>query len=188
MKAHPAPPTVGGDVAAYAACAWSLAFAAVHLYWAIGGTALLPPGMSVGMNPALFVIDVVAIPLCVAGSLLALALARPWGRAFPRRLLLACGWGTCTLLIVHLAPTLIEGGLVAAGLLDVELSMLERWSLFVYEPWFFAGGLLYGLSAWRYGRRSRAVVVAESGIRRPPDRHGEVAGADRDRRRGGHRR
>ena len=133
-------------------------------------------------------IDVVAIPLCVAGALLALSLARPWGRAFPRRLLLACGWGTCALLIVHSAPTLIEGGLVAAGLLDAELSALDRWSLFVYEPWFFAGGMLYGLSARRYGRRSRAVVVAESGNRRPPDRHEEVAGAARDRRRGGRRR
>ena len=49
---HPAPTPAGGGVAAYAACAWSLAFAAVHLYWALGGIALLPPGMSVGMNAA----------------------------------------------------------------------------------------------------------------------------------------
>jgi hypothetical protein len=89
--------------AAYAACAWALAFAVVHLYWALGGAVGLPPGMSVGMNRALFVIDIVAVPLCVAG----------------------------------------------------DLSLLERWSLFVYEPWFFTGGVLYGAAAWSYGRRSR---------------------------------
>ena len=83
MKFRPAPVPARSDVVAYAACAWSLAFAAVHLYWAIGGTVGLPPGMSVGMNAALFVIDVVAVPLCVVGSLLALSLARPWGRRSP---------------------------------------------------------------------------------------------------------
>ena len=138
---------------AYAACAWALAFAVVHLYWALGGTVGLPPGMSVGMNPALFVIDVIAVPLCVAGALLALSLVRPWGHLFPRRLLLVCAWAACALLILHSAPTLLEGGLVVAGLRDGDLSLLERWSLFVYEPWFFIGGVLYGAAAWGYGRR-----------------------------------
>ena len=142
--------------AAYAAGAWALVFAAVHLYWALGGTAGLPNGMSVGMNPALFVIDVLAVPLCVVGALLALSLVRPWGQLFPRRLLLTSAWAVCVLLIVHSAPTLVEGGLVVTGLRDAKLSVLEWWSLFVYEPWFFVGGLLYGAAAWGYGRsRSR---------------------------------
>jgi hypothetical protein len=34
------------DVGAYAACAWPVAFAAAHLYRALGGTVGLPPGMS----------------------------------------------------------------------------------------------------------------------------------------------
>ena len=62
--------------------------------FALGTTELvivgLPKGMSVDMNPALFLIDVVAVPLCALGALLALSLIRPWGRLFPRRLLLAC--------------------------------------------------------------------------------------------------
>lgn len=69
-------------------------------------------------------------------------------RVFSRRFLLACGWGVCALLITHSAPTLIEGGLTAAGLRDAELSVLERWSLFVHEPWFFLGGVLYGVAVW----------------------------------------
>ena len=139
--------------AAYAASAWALMFAAVHLYWALGGTVGLPKGISVDMNPALFVIDVLAVPLCVVGALLALSLVRPWGWLFPRRLLLASAWAVCALLIVHSAPTLVEGGLVVTGLHDAELSVLDRWSLFVYEPWFFMGGVLYGAAAWGYGRR-----------------------------------
>jgi hypothetical protein len=201
MKVRPAPMPARADVGAYAACAWSLAFAAVHLNWALGGTALLPLGMSVGMNPALFVIDVIAVPLCLLGALLALSFVRPWGRAFPRRALLACGWGVCAILVLHSAPTLVRGALVAVGLLDADLSVLERWSLFVYEPWFFTGGLLYGLSAWCYGRRSRTAVVTESktpgtsnrGGEPPPttsvcrSSEGNLAEADRDRRQGGHR-
>jgi hypothetical protein len=139
--------------ASYAASAWALAFAAVHLYWALGGTVGLPKGMSVDMNPALFVVDVLAVPLCVVGALLALSLVRPWGRLFPRRFLLACAWGVCALLVFHATPTLIWDGLVAAGLRETNLSVLERWSLFVYEPWFFMGGVLYGVAAWGYGRR-----------------------------------
>lgn len=139
--------------AGYAAFAWALLFAIVHLYWALGGTVGLPPGLSVDMNPALFVIDVVAVPLSVIGALLALSLVQPWGRRFPRRLLLACGWGVCALLIVHSVPTLV-GGTLAMGLRDFNPSVLERWSLFVYEPWFFTGGILYGAAAWHYTRRS----------------------------------
>lgn len=154
MTFRSAPTPARVDMAAYAACAWSLAFAAVHLYWALDGSALLPPGMSVGMNPALFVIDVIAVPLCILGALLALSFVRPWGRALPRRLLLVCGWGACALLIIHSAPTLLEGGLMAVGLRDGVLTRLDRWSLFVYEPWFFVGGALYGAAAWSFGRRS----------------------------------
>jgi uncharacterized RDD family membrane protein YckC len=111
--------------------------------------------MSVATNPALFAVDVLAVPLCVVGALLALALVRPWGRLFPRRLLVACAWVACALLVVHSVPTLVGDGLVAVGLREGDLSTLERWSLFVYEPWFFAGGVLYGASAWGHGRSSR---------------------------------
>lgn len=69
--------------AAYSAGAWALAFAVVHLYWALGDTVGLPSGLTVGMNPALFAIDVLAVPLCVVVALLALSLIRPWRRPLP---------------------------------------------------------------------------------------------------------
>ena len=160
--------------AAYAATAWALAFAVVHLYWALGGTVGLPRGMSVGMNPALFVVDVLAVPLCLVGALLALSLVRPWGRLFLRRLLLAGAWAVCALLVVHSAPTLVGGGLVATGLRDAEPSVLGRWSLFVYEPWFFIGGVLYGAAAWGHdGRLSRPEPAG-------PDRRSLCGGASKE--------
>lgn len=68
--------------ASYATCGWALVFAVVHLYWALGGTVGLPKGFTVAMNPALFAIDVLAVPLCFIGALLALSFVRPWGWAF----------------------------------------------------------------------------------------------------------
>jgi hypothetical protein len=150
------------------------AYAVVHLYWALGGTAGLPRGMSVGMNPALFAIDVLAVPLCVGGALLALSLVRPWGRLFPRRLLLAGAWAVCALLVVHSVPTLVGDGLVAAGLRNGALSSLERWNLLVYEPWFFVGGALYGAAAWGSGRRSSLPESAGPGRRRCDARAGAM--------------
>src|SRR5690242_12552283 len=47
---------------------WMLLFAGVHVYWGFGGTALLPAGVSVLDSTALFVIDLLAVPLCLAGA------------------------------------------------------------------------------------------------------------------------
>jgi hypothetical protein len=37
----------------YAACAWALLFAAAHVYWAVGGTALIGEGPTGGTNERL---------------------------------------------------------------------------------------------------------------------------------------
>jgi hypothetical protein len=55
-----------GAVAAYAAAVVAFGDAAMSLYWAVGGRGLIS----------------------TVGGLLALALVRPWGLAFPRRWLL----------------------------------------------------------------------------------------------------
>ena len=64
--------------------AWMLVFAAVHVYWGFGGTALLPAGVSVLDSGGRFVATLVAIPLCLAAAALAWLL-RPVQH--PRRLL-----------------------------------------------------------------------------------------------------
>jgi hypothetical protein len=99
------PPTT--PWAAYAACALALLSAVPSFYWALGGTAGLdtvggtleelgrahdPRGVALGAGAGL---------LKVAGGLLALALARPWGRAVPRRLLLGAAWAASTVLTAY---------------------------------------------------------------------------------------
>ena len=82
--------------AAYAACAWALAFAVVHLYWALGGAVGLPPGMSVGMNRALFVIDIVAAPCASPAPCWRSPSSGRGGASYPA----ACCWyahGRCAL-------------------------------------------------------------------------------------------
>ncbi|MBA2530173.1 MAG: DUF3995 domain-containing protein [Euzebyales bacterium] len=129
-------------------------FAAVHAYWALGGTAGLPAGLSLAGNTTLFVIDVVAIPLCLAGAWLALALARPWGRRLPRRVVLAAAWAVSALLVVHAVPAVVDGILLVTGLRSAELSTSERFSLFLYEPYWLFGGILFGLATWSFQRET----------------------------------
>lgn len=132
--------------ASYAACAWAFAFAAAHVYWGLGGRAGLPVG--VPMTGALFVVNLVAIPLCLVSALLALALVRPWGRLIPRWMLLAAAWGACALLV-------LRGGV---GLVQLLGSALEQVPLLIVlaEPRFLVGGILFGMAAWGYQRRAPA--------------------------------
>ncbi|MGA8980114.1 MAG: hypothetical protein WB473_13485, partial [Pedococcus sp.] len=50
---------------------WMLLLALAHTHWALGGTALLPPGAPRRIDVAVPVIDLIAIPLCLAGALTA---------------------------------------------------------------------------------------------------------------------
>jgi hypothetical protein len=102
------------------------------------------------------VIDLIAIPLCLVGAAFALALVQPWGRSFPRWLLLIAAWGGCAFLVLHAAPVLIEGGLIGVGLLRKTLSSLDRWDLLVYEPFWLLGGILFGDAAWFYQHTSQS--------------------------------
>jgi len=142
-------------IPAYAACGWGVVFAAAHLYWVLGGTLGLPPGLSLFAKKPLLVIDIIAIPLCISAALLALALVRPWGWRFSRRVLLTAAWGGAALFVVHAAPALPDWVGLALGLRTAALTPMDRFSLFLYEPWFLVGGILFGVAAWCYQRHSR---------------------------------
>ena len=139
---------------AQAACVWAVAFAAVHLYWVRGGTVGLPPGMSVFRNTLLLAIDIAAIPLCLVAALLALALARVRVRRLPRRLLRIAAWGACAVLLVHSLPTIVGDVMLLLGLRTAALTPVDRFSMYLYEPWFMVGGLLFGGAAWCDQHRS----------------------------------
>ncbi|KXY79827.1 MULTISPECIES: DUF3995 domain-containing protein [Bacillus] len=122
----------------YAAFVWSTLFTLIHVYWAAGGT-LGFEGKTMGK--ALFIINLVAIALCIIAAFTALALVQAWGRRFPSWLLLTSAWGACVVLGLRGCVGIIQ------SLLDSEsLSLL----LVIIEPFFLLGGILYGLLAFLY--------------------------------------
>jgi len=133
---------------------WMLAFATLHVYWGFGGTALLPDGVSVLDSPAMFVIDLVAIPLCLAGAALAWLL-RP--DQHPRRLLTRRWliWPGTVGAAVMLAHGVTGLAVVAVPwLVSGEVAREERWSL-LYEPYWLLGGLLLAATVTSYRRAVR---------------------------------
>ncbi len=89
--------------------------------------------------------------------LLALALARPWGRIIPRRGLRAVSAAASVLLIVYGALNVLAAALVLSGVLHptgrVDRPAL-RWHAGVWDLWFLVWGILLTLAT--IGSRRRA--------------------------------
>ena len=152
-----------GTVAAYAAAIVAFAYALVSLYWAAGGQALIS---TVGGYVQQFADRGGAAPLLaalaaavakVAGGLLALALARPWGRAVRRRWLLIVSAGASMLLVAYGGLNVLLGALVLAGVIHpaggVDRTAL-RWHVGVWDLWFLVWGILLTLATVGYARRT----------------------------------
>ncbi|WLD94338.1 DUF3995 domain-containing protein [Alkalihalobacillus sp. AL-G] len=123
-------------ITGYAAFVWSILFGFIHIYWAVGGT-LGFEGRA--MSEVLFIINLVAIFLCLFAAFIALALVQEWGRKLPPRLLLICAWGACVVLG-------LRGGVgIIQSLQEAEPIPLL---LIIVEPFFLLGGILFGLVAF----------------------------------------
>ncbi|NUS74128.1 MAG: DUF3995 domain-containing protein [Corynebacteriales bacterium] len=132
----------------YGAATWGFAFAFVHLYWLFGGRVGLPDDLSLFDNLPLLIIDIVAVPLCVLAALVALARVTRWGRRVPQQLLNIAIYGTAFVLLMHAFPSAVDWFALAIGALSVDdLDSMERFATFLYEPFFFAGGLLFAVAA-----------------------------------------
>ena len=97
-------------------------------------------------------------------GLLALALVRPWGRAFPRRALLVAAWSASALLALYGAANLVDHGRMVSGLRDTPAFLGERaarWHLLFWDPVWLLGGVLFLAAAWqaRHGARSPATTM-----------------------------
>jgi hypothetical protein len=83
---------------------------------------------------------------------------QPWGRRLPRPLLRFGAWGTGALLTLYGGLGLGQG---AAGLLglagppDPDQLTALRWYVFLWEPVWLVGGLLFLAAAWRHQRAGR---------------------------------
>jgi Protein of unknown function (DUF3995) len=157
--------------AAYTACAWALAFAAMSFYWAAGGTA----GADT-LGPAITMLGLTRAPGFVAllwatgalkalAGLLGLALVRPWGGVIPRRLLLTSGWGTGILLALYGGASWIQHGLMVTGVVRIPTGLGQTaalWHLFFWDPWWTLGGILFMAAAW-HSRRTASAARAFAG-------------------------
>lgn len=135
---------------------WSLLFAAPHFYWAAGGRAGLgsqAAAANAALQQAWFAAyNLAAGCLGILGAVLALALARGWGRPVVRRWLVRAAAATAVVLLLR--------GAVGLTLLGVELPRgtingRTPGILLAIEPWFVLGAVVYGGMVVRSTRDSR---------------------------------
>ncbi|MFJ3934724.1 DUF3995 domain-containing protein [Streptomyces sp. NPDC090029] len=142
------------------ACAWAVAFATLHFYWALGGDwgLRVSAGPLAEERPGWFVAVGLwgAGALCLVGGVLGWLLTRPHPRGLAGRLVKALGWGVCAVLLVR--------GIAVEVLLltntsgqEIDVSPEQRlWTLLLWNPWFLVGGLAFGLAARGAGRSKGA--------------------------------
>ncbi len=134
-------------IAAWMAFGWATAFACVHGYWAFGGRLGLPSDIVLHDNIPLLVVDLVAIPLCLAAAAIAWALAQ---RSAPRRFDRAATAAAAIALFcfVHAIPPLLDFAVQClANGSPPRLTERDAYALLLYEPYWLIGGLAFG-SAW----------------------------------------
>lgn len=121
---------------AYAACAGALGSGALRMYWASGRGSGLPGdgvlGVAAGWGAA---------TLCLLAAAVALATVAPWGRAIPRRPLLALAWCTCAALLLTAAFGLIDDNVHWTGRANQVLCLV--------------GGALWFATARSYQQHTR---------------------------------
>lgn len=147
---------------------WTVAFITLHAYGYLGGLALrFGPLPGAPSSVGAWVFCVVTGGIFAAGLAVPSALARPWGRRLPRRLLVSLMWIGCLVLVARSGSGLLDDGLRFTGIVDRGLTGLSdkdvlgtahpptylMLSNVAIDSIFFAGGLLFGHAARRGWRR-----------------------------------
>ncbi|WP_369141867.1 DUF3995 domain-containing protein [Streptomyces sp. R44] len=145
----------------FAVAAWGFLFAVPSFVWALGGTF----GVQSTVAPSLVKLAHDRVPWFLAvlwvtgflklfGALIGIGLTRRRGK-WTGRLLVFCGFGAAVLLVWHGCQFVVHGVLVEAGARAVapDLAGLTRWYLYLWGPWFIAGGLAFAAAATHYVRR-----------------------------------
>lgn len=144
----------------YAAAGWSAAFAALHLFWALGGSVGLAESAGSRLaseRPTWFVIGglygVAVLLVAATGLGVVLAHGKLAGR---QRLLPLLAAGVAAVLLLRAA--VVEALLIA----DVDygngaVSADQRWwALVLWNPWFLIGGITFCMAAFGVNRPSRS--------------------------------
>ncbi|MEV6317044.1 DUF3995 domain-containing protein [Streptomyces sp. NPDC051776] len=157
----------------YVACAWGVAFAGLHLYWAVGGDV----GLSVSAGPELatrrpawFVMAGLwgGGALCVLGAALGWVLAREQPRnALVRRAVGGLGWAVAAVLLLR-AVTIEVLLLTDVTHLSNAIEPDQRfWTLALWNPWFVTGGLSFALAALSLRRASAGTGTGAAEVPHP---------------------
>jgi hypothetical protein len=145
-----------GPWVAYAAALWAFVFAVFHIVWASGWYPLLDAEQAriAFATPWKWTFDVVVAVMCVIAVPVALAPVMSWGHHVPQRLLYVLGWIGAVLLVLRSVASLVQASyLIAAG--RFRFAVLGVW-----EPWFYLGAILFGLSSWRARQLRKSVGTA----------------------------
>jgi hypothetical protein len=159
----------------YAACAWSLAYGLLGLYWALGGAGF-PFGSESDPDAALSVLEDVradtAAPviagLGLVGAVAAVAMARTRGRGLPRVALLGFAWISAAVLALVIPDyrVLVAVAYAPIVLIGAPLGWPPGANLLGAFPWpvvnqflCITGGFLWAATAVAYGRRSGSIVA-----------------------------
>lgn len=146
-----------GRGAAWAALVVGLLYAAISVYWGLGGTwlldtvsGLLQQGLAGKASVILAVWAAVALKL-IAAVLPLLALHELANRAWNRTLWVAA-WAEAAILTVYGLVLTATGLLVQAGLIHVSPTADHRalaWHAYLWDPWFLIWGLLVAAALLR---------------------------------------
>jgi hypothetical protein len=145
-----------------AAGIWSVSYAAMALFWALGGTGF-PFGegdREAADMGSLFVgarADVLAGPIaavCAAGAVVAFSMTRPEGGFLPRRLTLVAGWALSATLVLAIPDVRLMRDFAYFFAGFVGFADKFDWPA-ANQILCLAGGLLWGGAALDFQRRTR---------------------------------
>lgn len=148
--------------AAYAASAWSLLFALMSFYWALGGdlgVSTLGSGIqALAHDPGFIAVVWLTGIAKLIGGLFALTLVRPWAQWLPPGWKLALAWAGGIGLALYGGVQFVVEALALSGVLHVAGAVDWeglRWHVWLWDPWWLVGGILFLLAAWQYQRSLR---------------------------------
>lgn len=139
--------------AGYAACAWTLFYGGLQLYWVLGGQVGSSGSVATDFS---FVAGWGSVVLCALGAVVALVTVRSSERWIPRWAVVIIAWSTSVLLVW----ASFIGRAVFLQLFDVlGLALAPNWPSFLHKTLLLGGGFLWGATALSYQRRSRGACV-----------------------------
>ena len=146
---------------AWAAFWWGIVFGGLNLYWSLGGRFLsdhlalaIQRDIDAG-NASLMLINTIGGFGKIVAGLLALATVMRWGPTIPRRLHLWLLYLGGALLLLYGGANWVQMLLVELDIVDVPFSIgaaQVRWYLFLWEPIWIVGGVLFLMTARLFAR------------------------------------